>query len=849
MANNQNLKDSITGVIKQNGTNSITGDLLQTALLSIINQFGANREFAGVAVPATVPGAPDANVFYLASTVGNYVNFSASVIAEGELYMFINNPGWTPIKIFSIDTSKFLTSDYSDFGGRFATTDQANAAIPNTVVNGKNQRDAKIVYIGSTGNYVPYWWKGGTTDFNLVRLIDVSGLESINSPTGTQLFSKTKNIIYPDTQLGSSGVLVPGNLPGSITVRVPIMPSKGTLVISGLVGIGVTGSKYRRFADATGALIAGSVSVIGASTHVATIPTNAAYLDFSPKLSADPATAMDAVMINYGQAALPFAAYEGIDYVKIISGILLSASKLENNSKMDVSGDEDSSIANKAKVKEIISNTSPSTNLLLNDRWAKGISTLDVVVATRFTKNDGFNYSTDIVYSIADAYPLFGYVGKSVNAKITGTAQNFLFFVTSKKILLDPNYIAAATGNVYVNMELISNFTGNLVFKIWRVTGVSTETELNAQTIPMVAGVVKKVTFPAFSLLGGNTEANTLGFEIRIHTAGGVALNQSIDIGRVMVSTVSTTDLESKTDYPIILRGVGVPGGTDVKMDFFATGDSLMTTELPTLLAALAGRNIVAKGYGGQKSFQIRKHFIDENLAIAQSKVNLIWVGRNNIADPGAEDVVVSDVRDMVALIPHKKFIVMGVTNGEVIDEYKNGSRYNRMIKINDHLQAAYGVNYIDIRRHIIENYDYGGVRLVDAFVFVQPAINANVQILVNKTSFFAVNDPIAIGYFSSADKYTVVSIDSATAMTIKLITSNRIAPGGNVGNDFYDFTQTGTVYPSYGYLKVIKDVDFLDYNYDTTPSTGRIDGIHFNATVNQLIADCVYRRMVALNF
>ena len=40
--------------------------------------------FAGIATPTTNPGAPDGNVFYLASESGTYSNFNAIEIAAGE---------------------------------------------------------------------------------------------------------------------------------------------------------------------------------------------------------------------------------------------------------------------------------------------------------------------------------------------------------------------------------------------------------------------------------------------------------------------------------------------------------------------------------------------------------------------------------------------------------------------------------------------------------------------------------------------------------------------------------------------------------------------------------------------
>ena len=88
------LKAAIQAVIKQNGNNEITGPILQQALLSMINSLGDGYQFKGVATPATNPGTPDQNVFYIASEVGTYSNFGLSV-GENEVAVFLWNGTWS----------------------------------------------------------------------------------------------------------------------------------------------------------------------------------------------------------------------------------------------------------------------------------------------------------------------------------------------------------------------------------------------------------------------------------------------------------------------------------------------------------------------------------------------------------------------------------------------------------------------------------------------------------------------------------------------------------------------------------------------------------------------------------
>lgn len=93
MANYNDLKTSIQNVIKQNGANQITGNLLQQTLISMINSLGANYTFAGVATPSTNPGTPDQNVFYLASEPGIYSNFEGVEVKENSIVVFYTSSG------------------------------------------------------------------------------------------------------------------------------------------------------------------------------------------------------------------------------------------------------------------------------------------------------------------------------------------------------------------------------------------------------------------------------------------------------------------------------------------------------------------------------------------------------------------------------------------------------------------------------------------------------------------------------------------------------------------------------------------------------------------------------------
>jgi hypothetical protein len=98
MGNYEQLKKAIADVIKTNGNEEITGAIMQQTLISIVNNLGSNAQFAGVAVPSTVPEDTDGSVFYLASTQGTYPNFSGVEVDASEMAVFTKNTAGTWVK-------------------------------------------------------------------------------------------------------------------------------------------------------------------------------------------------------------------------------------------------------------------------------------------------------------------------------------------------------------------------------------------------------------------------------------------------------------------------------------------------------------------------------------------------------------------------------------------------------------------------------------------------------------------------------------------------------------------------------------------------------------------------------
>lgn len=112
MANYSNLINSIKAVIKQNGTNDITGQLMQDVLVTMTNTIGRFAAFAGTAMPSTNPNNPDQTVFYLTSIPGTYVNFGGIVVPPDRLVALHNISGsWEMVVVVTFSDGGTISID------------------------------------------------------------------------------------------------------------------------------------------------------------------------------------------------------------------------------------------------------------------------------------------------------------------------------------------------------------------------------------------------------------------------------------------------------------------------------------------------------------------------------------------------------------------------------------------------------------------------------------------------------------------------------------------------------------------------------------------------------------------
>lgn len=153
MANWTVLKAAIADVIKTNGSQEITGFVLQNTLNSIVNVIGENATYVGIAMPTTNPGAPDGNVFYFATQAGTYTNFGALELSNGLNILHWNGTSWTLTNVMAI-VQELGTSENAVMSqkGVMKVYDEVKgyAYYENTTID---TRQGAVSAIGTTGSF------------------------------------------------------------------------------------------------------------------------------------------------------------------------------------------------------------------------------------------------------------------------------------------------------------------------------------------------------------------------------------------------------------------------------------------------------------------------------------------------------------------------------------------------------------------------------------------------------------------------------------------------------------------------------------------------------------------------
>jgi len=266
------------------------------------------------------------------------------------------------------------------------------------------------------------------------------------------------------------------------------------------------------------------------------------------------------------------------------------------------------------------------------------------------------------------------------------------------------------------------------------------------------------------------------------------------------------------------------------------TAASTITQKVEAELGVVCNNHAIS----GSRSYEIAQHFLDRSVT---EDIIVFFTGVNNISEDDMAQQNLYDINRMIADLPKgHKYIVLSTT----VPSYATpGTDTNGRLLENEKLiKNIFSERSIMVREVMNDGWDYFGIELEEDFI--QPDVGSNVQVTVNDTSSLLATTPIELGqqvFSDGGDKYTVVSIDSTTTMTLRLDEANVIPVGDTVEN-----LQAGsTTYKKK--IRIVKQDDLADYMNNVSPSSARTDFIHYNSVGSQIIADAITSKFYTLGW
>lgn len=180
----ENLKSAIKQTIKQNGNQEITGQLLQSTLINIVNIIGnSGVVFKGVINSASTPEVSENPIFYIneiSRSAQTFSNFGGLKTEKNELAIFMkdSNGAWTKLHIGHMHVQPEVTT--SDIAAaavvstKLAIGAVTSAKIENSAVDETKIKDESVTLnklarvVRSSVNNIPYIDKRSlSTSFNI----------------------------------------------------------------------------------------------------------------------------------------------------------------------------------------------------------------------------------------------------------------------------------------------------------------------------------------------------------------------------------------------------------------------------------------------------------------------------------------------------------------------------------------------------------------------------------------------------------------------------------------------------------------------------------------------------------
>lgn len=247
------IKESIKAVIKENGNYEITGNVLQTVLLSMVDTLGPEYQFLGIATKSTVPVVVEGNSFYITTEVGTYTNFknsgnTAITVNQLGILTSTNGTAWNFTPIF-IGVSKGGGEVFNDYDNNKAAGNNSHAEGVKTKASGDyshaegNTTQANKIASHAEGQHTIAAGIGAHAEGSDTQAL---GDDSHAEGTSTRALYINAHAEGQDTTAGAANAHAEGQ--GTVTTEVGghVAGKYNAVVVNGLFNFGIGSSNDKR---------------------------------------------------------------------------------------------------------------------------------------------------------------------------------------------------------------------------------------------------------------------------------------------------------------------------------------------------------------------------------------------------------------------------------------------------------------------------------------------------------------------------------------------------------------------------------------------------------------------------
>lgn len=236
---------------------------------------------------------------------------------------------------------------------------------------------------------------------------------------------------------------------------------------------------------------------------------------------------------------------------------------------------------------------------------------------------------------------------------------------------------------------------------------------------PKHAALPGGTTYPLFPVAEITAFGDSLTAANWINTVIGPALGVPVyNQGNSGYGSADIAILQGGLVPKVTLSGNAIPASGPVPVAAIEPATGYTSATSPSFTGTLAGvPGVLSKTSGNPGTWTFTRSvegsavsvppgtpFICTNGLAHESRVQIIWVGRNNVPLDTFSTDVFRDVKSCVDYLkPYcRRYVVISVTNGQ--SEPRGAARYDKIVAHNQRLEDAYGGCYFDLRRYMIDN-------------------------------------------------------------------------------------------------------------------------------------------------